>query len=69
MTLIYTRIVQMAPYTVWVALFSAVTVVTVSDLVIKERTGNTNTRQFIWVKNENYIFVGSNSNKNTHYQS
>lgn len=69
MTLIYTRIVQMAPYTVWAALFSAVTVVTVSDLVIKDRTGNTNARQFIWVKNENCIFVGSNSNKNTHYQS
>lgn len=50
MTLIYTRIVQMAPYTVWVTLFSAVTVVTVSELVIKGKTGNTNAQQFIWVK-------------------
>lgn len=50
MTLIYTRIVQMAPYTVRVILFSTVTVVSVSDLLIKDKKVNTIALQFIWVK-------------------
>lgn len=50
MTLTYIRIVQKAPYTVRVILFSTVTVVTVSDLVIKDKKVNTIALPFIWVK-------------------
>lgn len=47
MTLTYIRIVQKAPYTVRVILFSTVTVVTVSDLVIKDKKVNPIALQFI----------------------